>query len=109
MDLKQGQLVKSKAGRDKGRLYIIIGLEKDRVLLSDGRYRPVTMPKRKNAKHLQPYHNVDREIKEKIRHRKLDDTVVRQYIKEMISVQEVQKDNELGSSFCLRISSCESA
>lgn len=109
MDLEQGQLVKSKAGRDKGRVYIIIGFEKDRVLISDGRYRSVTMPKRKNAKHLQPFHFVVRDIKEKIRHRKLDDTVVRQCINEMISVQEVQKDNELGNSFCLRISSCDSA
>jgi len=105
VDLEQGQLVKSLAGRDKGRIYIIIGFKEDRVLLCDGKYRPVKMPKRKNPKHLQPYHYVVREIKDKIRERKIDDTVVRQYINEMISASDLQQDKKPGSLFSLRVSS----
>jgi len=43
----------SKAGHDKGRLYIITGLSGDIVFLSDGRLKPVGSPKKKKLKHIQ--------------------------------------------------------
>jgi large subunit ribosomal protein L14e len=48
-----GQLVWSRAGRDAGRPFIVVGLCDDRhVLVSDGDLRPIRRPKRKNARHL---------------------------------------------------------
>ncbi|MGL6197640.1 MAG: KOW domain-containing RNA-binding protein [Lachnospiraceae bacterium] len=48
-----GMLVKSKAGHDVGRLYVIIGPEGEYLYLSDGHFRPLSKPKRKNQKHIQ--------------------------------------------------------
>ncbi len=54
--LKPGQLVRSLAGRDKGKHYLVIGeLDQKHVLLVDGRSRPVSRPKKKNIIHLQRY------------------------------------------------------
>ena len=50
----KGRLAFSKAGHDKGRLYLIIGQEGERVWLADGRTRGVLSPKKKNRKHIQP-------------------------------------------------------
>jgi len=43
----------SKAGHDKGRLYVIIGAKDDTVFLSDGRLKPLVAPKKKKLKHVQ--------------------------------------------------------
>lgn len=48
-----GMLVKSKAGRDKGCIYVIIDVNAEYVYLADGVVRTVRRPKRKNKKHLQ--------------------------------------------------------
>ena len=48
-----GMLVKSKAGHDTGRLYVIIGTEGEYLFLADGHFRPLSKPKRKNQKHIQ--------------------------------------------------------
>lgn len=53
MDTIIGRYVWSKSGRDKGRLFIIIGLYDDQhVLVADGEYRLVGKPKKKKLKHL---------------------------------------------------------
>ncbi len=48
-----GQLVYSKAGRDRGRPMVVVGVQDSRhVLVSDGGLRPAARPKRKNIRHL---------------------------------------------------------
>ena len=54
MQLKPGMLVKSKAGHDKDRIYVIIRAEDEYVYVADGDLRPLRRMKRKNGKHLQP-------------------------------------------------------
>ncbi|OOB80316.1 MAG: hypothetical protein BEN19_05610 [Epulopiscium sp. Nuni2H_MBin003] len=49
-----GQLVFSKAGRDKNRPLIIVGLENEYVFVVDGRTHKVDKPKLKKMKHVQP-------------------------------------------------------
>lgn len=49
----KGMFATSKAGHDKGKLYIIIKEEEEYVYLTDGRLRPVDMPKKKKKKHIQ--------------------------------------------------------
>ena len=53
MGLKPGNVVRSTAGRDKGRLYVVTGVAADRVLVAEGRRRPLKAPKPKNPIHLQ--------------------------------------------------------
>lgn len=48
-----GRVAYSKAGRDKGKLFIVIGvLDEDFVWIADGDLRPVERPKKKKVKHL---------------------------------------------------------
>ena len=47
-----GQIVRSTAGNDTGRYYIILQVMGKRCLLSDGRHRKVAAPTAKNIKHL---------------------------------------------------------
>lgn len=54
--LTPGQLVRSRAGRDRGKHYLVIQVLDDRyVLLVDGKRRPLDTPKKKNIIHLQRY------------------------------------------------------
>ncbi|MCQ2450140.1 MAG: KOW domain-containing RNA-binding protein [Clostridia bacterium] len=47
-----GQIVYSKAGRDKGSFLVAVGKAGDGILVCDGKKRPLERPKRKNPKHL---------------------------------------------------------
>ena len=47
-------LVRSKAGHDKDRLYVIIARENNILFLADGKYRKIANPKKKKEKHVQP-------------------------------------------------------
>lgn len=48
-----GEIVVSKAGRDTGKYYIVVGQENENyVKIADGDTRRIEAPKRKNVKHL---------------------------------------------------------
>ncbi|MCL2353390.1 MAG: RNA-binding protein [Defluviitaleaceae bacterium] len=70
MDLKIGQIVISKAGRDKGKVFVVLGLscEKDGefAFLVDGGERSVAKPKKKKYKHIQPTLTLDVNLAEMI-------------------------------------------
>ncbi len=53
-----GQLVTSKAGHDKGSVYVIVAEEGDFVFLSDGRLKLPDKPKKKRRKHIQPINDM---------------------------------------------------
>ena len=48
-----GQLVTSKAGHDKGTLYVVVAVEGEFVYLSDGKLKLPETPKKKKKKHIQ--------------------------------------------------------
>ncbi|EDS72356.1 hypothetical protein [Anaerofustis stercorihominis] len=53
MDYNVGDIVISKAGRDKGSFLVVIGfLDDDKLLLADGRLRKTENPKKKKIKHI---------------------------------------------------------
>jgi large subunit ribosomal protein L14e len=52
-EIRIGQVVRSKCGRDAGKFFVIVGREKDFVFLADGDTRRVEAPKKKNIKHVQ--------------------------------------------------------
>ena len=54
MDFVKGQLVRSKAGRDKTRTLAVLEVEGEMLLLADGNLSKVGDPKRKKAKHVAP-------------------------------------------------------
>ena len=52
-DLDIGQIVKSKAGRDKGKFFVVFGkIDSKHVVIVDGSLRRVDNPKKKQIKHL---------------------------------------------------------
>lgn len=53
MEFELGNVVISKAGRDKGYFMAVVGEEKGFPLVADGKERPLERPKKKNPKHLQ--------------------------------------------------------
>jgi len=56
MDFLPGRLVKSLAGHDKDKVYVLLKEEEDVLFVSDGRYKPVEEPKKKKKKHVQLSH-----------------------------------------------------
>jgi ribosomal protein L14E/L6E/L27E len=63
-----GQFATSKAGHDKGRLYVVVGQEDDFVYLSDGRLKGLDRPKKKRRKHIQPINaQVEDSLQERLR------------------------------------------
>ena len=53
MNITLGQVVYSKAGRDAGKRFIVVGIvDEAHVLISDGDLRRIEKPKKKKTKHL---------------------------------------------------------
>ena len=44
MDIAKSMIVRSTAGRDKGKLFLVLGTEGDFLLLADGKTRRVERP-----------------------------------------------------------------
>ena len=52
-NIKKGMLARSKAGHDKGHVYIIVETDATCVYLVDGKIRTLDKPKKKKKKHVQ--------------------------------------------------------
>lgn len=66
-DLTLGQVVKSRAGRDKGRIFLILDIiDNEFVTVVDGDLRKLDNPKKKKIKHLIVYNTVLPELKYKL-------------------------------------------
>ncbi len=65
MDMKIGQVVRSKAGRDKGAFLAVYQIvDEQYVLLVDGDRRTLSRPKKKKVKHLARTNTVIPEMEE---------------------------------------------
>ena len=75
-ELSLGQIVSSKAGRDKDRLFAVIQIIDDSfVMIADGDLRKIEKPKKKKVKHLQKYNMINSELKEKLENGKKVDNI----------------------------------
>ncbi len=64
--LKVGQVVRSKNGRDTGKVFIVLSIVDDNyVKIVDGKRRTLEKPKLKKIKHLDVYNKVFDEIESK--------------------------------------------
>lgn len=67
MDFRDGNIVLSKAGRDKGRYFIVLKVvDENYVLIADGSIRKVDNPKLKKCKHLENTGKTSERICEKL-------------------------------------------
>ena len=67
MEVFAGEIVFSKAGRDKERPFVVLEvIDTQYVLLADGRLRRVDQPKKKKIKHLLKSGHAAQDIQEKL-------------------------------------------
>ena len=52
MEIAKSDIVRSDAGRDKGKLFVVLAVEGEYLLLADGKGRKVQSPKRKKRRHV---------------------------------------------------------
>lgn len=84
-ELSIGQIVSSKAGRDKDRLFVIIDIIDDQyVLIADGDLRKIEKPKKKKVKHLLKQNIINSDIKEKLeKNEKIDNIYLRRELEKL--------------------------
>lgn len=77
-----GQVVKSRAGRDKGRVFLVLDIIDDQyVLIVDGDLRKLEKPKKKKIKHLMVYNTVIKEFEEKLQSKQgINDAYIRKLL-----------------------------
>ena len=51
MEIAKSNIVRSNAGRDQGKLFCVMNVEGEYLLLADGKSRKVELPKRKKRRH----------------------------------------------------------
>lgn len=87
MEIRIGSVVISKAGRDKGDWFIVIGLEGEYAMLANGALRKADKPKKKKMKHLQKTNYVSEKISEEMKNvGKVTDSELRKAIGEFSNI-----------------------
>lgn len=84
--IELGNVVKSIAGRDKGRFFVVVNIDKDEkyIYLVDGDIRKVENPKRKKIKHIELTNYSDENLTERItKKRKLTNQEVKKFLREI--------------------------
>lgn len=71
MEKYEGLVVKSRAGRDNGQLYLVIRTDGDFVYVANGDTRKIEAPKKKKLKHIQKTSFYAEDIKIKLLENKL--------------------------------------
>ena len=85
MEYCVGQLVRSKAGRDKGSDFIVLIVENDYVYVADGSVRRLENPKKKKLKHVQPSGKIAHEIADLLESGTLENYIIRNILKRLNS------------------------
>ena len=66
-DFNISDVVKATAGRDRGKLFYVIGADEQFLLLANGKDRPLDRPKRKKRKHVQKVLRAETRVAGKLR------------------------------------------
>ena len=83
MDFRPGMVVRSKAGRDKGDLFIVLQTEDNFAYIANGILRKVHRPKKKKLMHLQISGYVSQMIVDKLEvNEEITDCMVRKALAE---------------------------
>ena len=67
MEIAKSNIVRSNAGRDRGKLFCVMRAEGEYLLLADGKSRKVESPKRKKRRHVLFVADDDTRLSAKIR------------------------------------------
>ncbi len=84
MDIARSDIVKSTAGRDKGKPFFVLEVEGDFLLLADGKTRKLEKPKRKKRRHVEFYRRAECRVGDKIKQReRLSNSELRRTLAEL--------------------------
>ncbi len=97
-ELEIGQFVKSKAGRDKDSVLIVISIiDEQHVMVVDGNLRKLINPKKKKVKHLIKCGDIDTEFKIKIEEGTyMNDAELRKKVSSNVGLVRVRRDSSNG-------------
>lgn len=80
-EFKAGDFVKAKAGRDKGKIYVIIRLDEEYLYLVDGKYKTIDNPKKKKIKHTCYIEDTSLDLSQKIQNNNVRNEDIKREIK----------------------------
>ncbi|MBN2221855.1 MAG: KOW domain-containing RNA-binding protein [Vallitaleaceae bacterium] len=86
-DIVKGQMVISKAGRDKDLYFIVVDVQKPYVYLVDGKHRRLEHPKRKKEIHIQLTNFVDKQIQDLLEKNKVTNAEIRKCLSQRESIE----------------------
>ena len=93
MDIQKSDIVRSAAGRDKDKCFVVLGVEGEFLLLADGKSRKVESPKRKKRRHVLYVASEQTRLSDKIKsEEKVTNSELRRALAEYRN--EVQPDQE---------------
>ena len=84
LPVETGSVVRSKAGRDQGRLFLVVEVvDDDFVMIANGDLRKMDRMKKKRRKHLKPTGTVIEALKDRLsRGEKVEDHELRAWLRE---------------------------
>ena len=93
MDIAKSNIVMSDAGRDKGKLFFVLAVEGEYLLLADGKSRKVEAPKRKKRRHVLFVSSEETRVSAKI---KGEEKITNSELRRTLAIfrEEVQPDQE---------------
>ena len=84
MNISKGQIVYSKAGRDKGLVFVVLDVLDNRyVVIADGKLRKIESPKKKKIKHIIMTDTISHDIIDKLNENKISNSYIRNVLKEV--------------------------
>lgn len=97
-DVQVGQVVISKAGRDKGQAMIVCEiLDSNYIFVVNGDNHSLEKPKRKNIRHVQKTNKISKVLEEKFNSgEEPTDAQIREEIKRLVPVQNTQTGEHKG-------------
>ena len=93
MEIAKSNIVRSDAGRDKGKLFVVLAVEGEFLLLADGKSRKVEHPKRKKRRHVLFVSAEETRLADKL---KRGDKITNSELRRTLAIfrEEVQPDQE---------------
>lgn len=93
MEIAKSNIVRSDAGRDRGKLFVVLAVEGEYLLLADGKSRKVESPKRKKRRHVLFVAADENRLSEKI---KSEEKITNSELRRTLAGyrEEVQPDQE---------------
>ena len=93
MEIAKSNIIRSDAGRDKGKIFAVLAVEGEFLLLADGKSRKVENPKRKKRRHVLFVSAEENRLADKLkRGEKITNSELRRTL--AIFREEVQPDQE---------------